>query len=163
MSPAKEPDTQDLDNDNDLNEPSNEDDLISSDTGYVGHRRRGWLIAFVYMIIALLFALAVVFFGRWLYHRIHKSSTPAPTSQPAAAPATPSTPSNNSSNSSTQNTSNNSSNSSSSNSTPAQNSTTTPSNGQVPNTGPGNVVALFVGTAVLIGGLHYVYSLRRIS
>jgi hypothetical protein len=155
MSPAKTPDTQDPDTDSDLTEVSTEDDLISSDTGYVHHRRRGWFMVIVYMLIALAFAVAVVFLGRWVYHKIHKtdntSSQPASNIPGPATPATPTAPSTTPNNSS--NTTNNSSN--------TQNNSATQPSGQVPNTGPGNIVALFVGTAVIVGGLHYVYALRR--
>jgi hypothetical protein len=161
MSPAKTPDTQDPDTDNDITEVSTEDDLISSDSGYVHHRRRGWFMVIVYMLIALLFAVAVVFLGRWVYHKVHKTE-PTPAANTSAQNtgtnpqlATPATPTGNSG-SSSQNTSNNSSGTSTTTTNPA-------TNGQVPNTGPGNVVALFAGTAVIVGGLHYVYGLRRTS
>jgi hypothetical protein len=101
---------------------------------------------FIYILVALAFAILVVLFGRWVYHRIHKSNQPAPsTNQTNVTPATPSTPQNQSPNPNP--------NTSQSNPQPTQ----------VANTGPGNVIALFVGTAILVGGIHFVLSVRRAS
>lgn len=138
-------DKKDLDVDNNLSEPSTEDDLISSDSGYSGHRRRGWIMLVTYMLIALLFAVGVVLLGRWVYHRVHKTNSSTP--QPAANTTKPQA-----------------NNSSTSTQAPQNSNTQSPSNSstsQVPNTGPGNVIALFAGTAIVVGGLHFIWSVRR--
>ena len=96
----------------------------------------------LYIILALLVATVVVFAGRWIYQQItdKKPAPPAGTGQ-GQAPAPPE---------------------------PTQPTTPSPggqpsAGGQLPNNGPGDVVALFVGTAIVVGGLHYLYSLRRQS
>ncbi|MBI2009361.1 hypothetical protein HYS84_03030 [Candidatus Saccharibacteria bacterium] len=104
--------------------------------------KRRWPMVVLYVILALLVATAVVFAGRWIYQQITdnkpKPAPPAGTGQ-GQAPAPPE---------------------------PAQPTTPSPggqpaAGGQLPNNGPGDVVALFVGTTIVVGGLHYLYSLRR--
>lgn len=111
-------------------------------------RERRWLMLIVYFLMALAVAILVVFGGRWAYRAITHKNKPATTNQPAGnnvpqepttTPTTPITP------------------------TPtAQPGTTTPSQtAQLPNNGPGNIAAIFIGTALAVSALHYLYSLRR--
>ncbi len=102
-----------------------------------GGRRLPMII--LYIILAFLVAVLVVFAGRWVYKKVtHKDKPSVPVkTQPMKTPSLPT-----------------------GNPTPAPSATPT-TNGQLPNNGPGDVVALFVGTALVIGGLHYLYSLRR--
>lgn len=118
------------------------------------HEREGrhWPVALVYIVMAFLVALLVVFAGRWIYRKaIHsttnttKSGIPDQSKVPAVPPAN--TPPNNPSSGVSNN----------------QNTQTTPTtaSGQLPNNGPGDVIAIFVGTALAVGGLHFLYNLRR--
>ncbi|OGL35220.1 hypothetical protein A3F65_04230 [Candidatus Saccharibacteria bacterium RIFCSPHIGHO2_12_FULL_47_16b] len=106
------------------------------------------LMLIVYFLMALAVAVLVVFGGRWLYKTITKKDQPATTNQPAGnnvpqqpspTPTTPTTPT----------------------PRPAPTPSQTSQTSQLPNNGPGDIAAIFVGTAIAIGGLHYVISLRR--
>lgn len=109
---------------------------------------RRWPVLIMYFGLALAVAVLVVFGGRWVYKQItgneSKPTPPSPTGQgapptpaPTPAPAAP-TPS------------------------VSQNQTAQPTpSGQLPNNGPGEVAAIFVGTAIIVGGLHYLIGLRR--
>lgn len=104
---------------------------------------RRWPMVVAFIILAFLVALAVVFAGRWLYNILtDKKPTPPPSNNVPAPPNNPNKPT-----------------------TPAPaptpTPTPTPQATQLPNNGPGSVLAIFVGTAVVIGGLHFLYNLRR--
>lgn len=106
---------------------------------------RRWPVILIYIILAFLAAVAIVFAGRWIYHKTTHQT--AKTTKPEAAdtsklPAAP--PGNNSANTN-----------------PSTTKSTTPTNGQLPNNGPSDVVAIFVGTALAVGGLHFIYTLRK--
>lgn len=120
------------------------------DPTFEEHTGRRWLMLFVYFVLALAVAILVVFGGRFVYRAItdnkpatqpagdqtpqQPGNTPPTTPQPASAPAPAPT------------------------SAPSQ-PTTQPT--QLPNNGPGAVLAIFVGTAIVVSGLHYLYNLRR--
>ena len=121
------------------------------------HRERRWLMLIVYFLMALAVAILVVFGGRWLYRTVAHKNKPATTTQqtsnppaggtpqqPTASPSTPTTPT-----------------PTPQQGTPAPRPTTQAS--QLPNNGPGDVLAIFVGTALAVGGLHYILTLRRSS
>lgn|SRR3989338_1682345 len=111
-------------------------------------RERRWLMLIVYFLMALAVAILVVFGGRWAYRAITHNDKPATTNQPAGnnvpqqPSPTPSTPA-----------------------TPTPQPTTTPSQTtqttQLPNNGPGDIAAIFIGTTVIVGGLHFIYNLRK--
>ncbi len=131
----------------------------------VQHREgRRWLTLIIYLLLALLIALLVVFGGRWIYHQIHHSSAPQPA--PVSVNTTPPPPSPNTS--SENKTSENKNSSSSSSSQSSSSSSSSGSTGSQPdqsngisNTGPGDVAALFFGTSAIAAALHYVINLRR--
>lgn len=126
-----------------------EDDVITSDEAYT-HRERNWFTLFLYILIALAFAVIVVFGGRWIYNKIKKDDKPADTTTQQPAVPAPEAPVATTPPAPTPNQTNNS-----------NTGTQTPSTTQIPNSGPGDVLALFIGTAAVVGGLHFVYSLRR--
>lgn len=116
------------------------------------HEGRRWPVITMYMAMALVVAAIVVLAGSWIYkkatHQSPKVNKPVSGNQgqgPAAPPTN--TPASNppSGASSNQNT---------------QTTPTTP-NGQLPNNGPGDVIAIFIGTALAVGGLHFLYNLRK--
>ena len=101
---------------------------------------RRWPVILMYIILAFLVAMAIVLTGRWVYQKVtdNKPTPPAGNNQ-GQAPAPPG---------------------------PTQPTAPSPggqpaAGGELPNNGPGDVVALFVGTAIVVGGLHYLYSLRQ--
>lgn len=106
----------------------------------------GWLRLVVYGLAAFVVAIALVFGGRWLYRSIHHSPGQV-VQQPSNTPklTTPKSPPSPSSGSQTP-----------SNTSPSPNSNT-----KLPQNGPGDVVALFVGTSLAAAGLHYLFQLRR--
>ncbi len=112
---------------------------------------RHWRSLAIYAILALLVAIGVVFGGRWIYHQFNKPATkPAPTrptSPPSTAPSTPTKPS----------------------PTPSpipstsQGQPAAGQGGQIANTGPGDVVAIFIAASLAAAALHYIITLRRPS
>lgn len=113
---------------------------------------RRWPAVLMYIVLAFLVAAAIVFAGRWVYDKLTDNkaqpAAPATTEQtqgqgttpaPPAAPA-PSSPA-----------------------AGANQNRPVASNGQLPNNGPGDVIAIFVGTAAVIGGLHFIYARRQKS
>lgn len=117
---------------------------------------RRWLMLIVYFLMALAVAILVVVGGRWIYRSVTDKNEPAPTTttnQPAGqnvpqapgASQPPQSPDSQPSDSGTA-------------PAPGQGNTQA---GQLPDNGPGNIAALFVGVALVTGGLHYIYSLRR--
>lgn len=120
------------------------------------HTERQWPALIIYSVLAIAVAILVVFGGRWVYHKVHNSNKPTPAPAGNNSPAAPSD--NQPTNQNTQNTPNNpNSNASSqpsSTSQPAQNTA-------LPNTGPGDVVAIFAAVTIAAAGLHYIYVLRK--
>lgn len=111
-----------------------------------------------YILAAFLVAIAVVWFGRWLYQKTtHKTTQPAPTANTSKVPDQPTnntTAGQTTSGSPTFTSSTNTNNNSTSN---------TSTNSQLPNSGPGDVIAIFIGASVVFGGIHYLFSLRHSS
>ena len=105
------------------------------------HEGRRWPVILIFTSLAFLVALLVVFAGRWIYRKT--THQPAQTTKPETSDSNklPAAPPANSNSGTTQN--------------------TTPTNGQLPNNGPGDVIAIFVGTAFVVGGLHFLYTLRK--
>lgn len=108
---------------------------------------RHWLRPWIYGILALAVVVLVVFGGRWIYHQASKPiSKPTPT-RPTSPPPSPTTK-------------------------PTQPPSTAPSGqsagqtaagqgGQITETGPGDVVAIFIGASLAAAALHYIYQLRK--
>ena len=137
---------------------------------------RRWVALLIYIVLALAVATLVVFAGRWVYHRVSNNSGPTPTtispqntkkgattpkpspaptskapattSKPAPAPAPTPAPSAGT-------------NKSSGTATPAP--TPAPSPTSLQNTGPGEIIALFIGTSFVAGFLHFTVKLRKIA
>lgn len=115
------------------------------------HEGRHWPVIVMYTGLAFLVALLVVFAGRWVYRKT--THQPAKTTKPEAAEssklpvATPSGSQQPSSGGTT--------------SSPAPGASQSQKPSQLPNNGPGDVVAIFVGAALVAGGLHFLYTLRR--
>lgn len=106
---------------------------------------RRWLAIVLYAILALIVAAAVVFAGRWIYDKL-TNDKPVPTPPPSGGQGqTPPPPANGQV------------------PTPTPTPTPAPRSGStsLPNNGPGDVLALFVGVTIAVAGLHYIYSLRR--
>lgn len=106
---------------------------------------RRWPVILVYTLLAFLVAVAVVFAGRWVYRKATHQTTKTTSTNQGGVPAAPtaSAPANNPP------------------SGASSNQTPTSTNVQLPNNGPGDVIAIFVGTALAVGGLHFLYALRR--
>jgi cytoskeletal protein RodZ len=112
------------------------------------------LVQTIVMIIgAIILIILLVLFARWVYHKVNSDqSDTAGTSQLPPESSSPSSQSGVSTQPSTS-------------STPSAGSTapTTNQNGQIANTGPGNVVAIFAGSTLAAAGLHYIISLRKFN
>jgi hypothetical protein len=114
------------------------------------HRTRPPLLRLLAGILAILIIAALLVLGaRWIYHKTHHTVKPAPANT-KSLPRIPAGSTNKTSPSSPQTAG------STSKSSPAA-GTKTP----ITNTGPGDVVAIFVGAGLAAAGLHYVWSLRR--
>ena len=117
---------------------------------------RRWPVLVIYLIIALLVAGLLVFGARGIYRHYHKSATK--TVQANKRPTEPATNAPGSSN-----TTNSSSGSKNNSSPQSANSQSASTSGTLPNSGPGQVVGLFIGASLAAAGLHYVINLRRNS
>lgn len=119
---------------------------------------RDWQMIGLQALAALIIILIVVFGGRWLHHELsHKSNVnpaPANTKQLPAVP-------NGTTGSKAKSGSNKSSASNSTNS--STNPTPSTNNSNLPNTGPGNDLAIFLVVAFVAASLHYLAGLRARS
>lgn len=124
---------------------------------------RRWPLLLAYLLAAVLVALILVFGGRWVYRKVtNNEPAPAPNPvQPAGTnlPAQPDTSRESGGSSPSPSPTPTPSTPSSPN--PGTNQNPTPPSGQLPNNGPGDVIALFVGTSLAAAALHYIVSLRR--
>lgn len=109
-----------------------------------------WVRLAAATVLAVILVILIVLLARWIYHKAHNHSGPSTsTSQntPAAsvnnppAASRPSSPDNSSSSSGSSKS----------------------SSGQITNTGPGDVAAIFIGASLAAGGLHYLISVRRFA
>ncbi|MBI2007797.1 hypothetical protein HYS85_00970, partial [Candidatus Saccharibacteria bacterium] len=115
---------------------------------------RQWMMLLIYMLIALVVAAAVVLGGRWVYNQVRDNEPAKETATTTdKVPETPATSSNQSDASSEED---------SDQSTPAPSSTSS-QDSELADTGPGEIMALFVTTAIAAAGLHYIYQPRRAS
>lgn len=124
-----------------------DDDEDEGDGGNEPGDGQPWLriLGAVLAAIIILFLLAIL--ARWIYHLVTNDNQPAPpTSQnnPASSgqkkqPGATNTPA------------------------PSDNSgsSATGGNQNLPNNGPGDVAAIFVGVSLAAAGLHFIYSLRK--
>lgn len=119
-----------------------------------------WLTLLIYIVVALAVAVLVVLAGRWLYHQVHDTSSPnpapvAPKSTDQGKKAAPNSSSGSKPGSNQSGGSKSGGTSSNNGNKPA------PSPGALPNNGPGDVIALFIGSSLAAAGLHYAIALRR--
>ena len=124
---------------------------------------RPWLALLLYLLIALVVAIIIVLGGRWLYHTLRsepaKQTTTSNTDKTAEQKAQ--TQGEKTESSSSNKSSNSSSSAQSSNSESQTDNSSSESSGELANTGPGQVAALFVTVTLAVSGLHFIYSLRR--
>jgi cytoskeletal protein RodZ len=130
----------------------------------------------IYIVLALAVAALVVFAGRWVYHKVSNNSNPAPTtistpnpsqntatSPPTASPTPTPSPAPTSKAPATTPATPPSSSSSSTNKKSPTATTPTPTPTTLPNNGPGEMIALFIGTSFAAAFLHFTVKLRKIS
>jgi len=147
----------------DANDPTDSPDLNldTEPTMLEELRAKSWF-NWTATALAVLILIVIVLFGvRAIHHHLDKNNGLAP----ANTQNTPAIPGSNSSKASTKSTTSatnsktksSSYKSTSSPSTAASNPTPT----QVPNTGPGEVIAIFAGSVFAAASLHFIASLRR--
>jgi hypothetical protein len=111
---------------------------------------RGLIGAVLTVLAIIVVAVLLVFAGRWLYHKAHHHNVYV---QPANTKQLPPEPSTSNGQSGAKPVgSNNKTNNSSSNSSQSNN---------LPNSGPGDVAAIFAGSTAAAGGLHYLVNYRK--
>ncbi|HEX5448201.1 MAG TPA: hypothetical protein VFW90_03330 [Candidatus Saccharimonadales bacterium] len=115
-----------------------------------------WLAGLIVLILIAGIIVGLIFAARAIYHHAHNNN---PSNSSVNTTNKPSKRPNGQAN-------NHSKNSKSTNTPEPNNNSHSGSNTgqaatQVPNTGPGSVVAIFVGASLATAGLHYVISLRR--
>jgi cytoskeletal protein RodZ len=124
---------------------------------------RPWLALLVYLIIALAVAAIIVLGGRWVYHKVRnepaQETATTSTNKTAEQKAATEGEKSQSSSSSKKNSASSAGQSSSSESQSSSNSSQDAE--ELANTGPGQVVALFVTVTLAASGLHYIYRLRQ--
>lgn len=107
----------------------------------------------LYIFLAILVAILVVFGGRAIYRHYHNKSSTNVKTVPANTKELPKEPGSNKSNGTSGSTAtNNSSN---------KNNINKSNNAALPNSGPGNIMAIFVGSTAIAGGVHYVVQKQR--
>ena len=106
---------------------------------------RRWVIIIMYLLAALIISAAVVFLGRWIYRSTTHENTKKGTSVTQVQQQTPKQPV--------------VTGTGKTNDQSAPSGTATPNS--LPNNGPGNLVAVFVVSAVAAGSLHYVVKRRQ--
>lgn len=128
------------------------------------HRQRRvvtWLLGIATLAVTVALAFALFLGARWVIHKVKRGdNTPQPTTvqttQPAApAPSQPTNP-NQSGTSQTAQNSTSGSTQSAQNTTPKASSATT----TIPNTGPGDVLAIWLGATVLGALVHRRFARR---
>jgi cell division septation protein DedD len=129
---------------------------------------RRFVSLIIYIVLALVVAALVVLAGRWIYHKVSNNSGPAPTTiapkdvkqgtttpNPSPSTKTPAysnptpTPPQSSSSGGAQKV------------TPTPSPTPTPT--ALPNNGPGQAIALFLGTSFVAAFLHFTFKLRKLA
>ncbi|MBI2589034.1 hypothetical protein HYW35_02425 [Candidatus Saccharibacteria bacterium] len=166
MEPDKKPEVKTETVETSKTEPITTAPVIPPPVVHEFHEKPGrrWPIVVAYLLAALIVAVIVVYLARWIYHKTtHQTTKPVPaanTSKVPEAPVTTVTPNQTPSSATTP--SSGTSPDSSSGAVANQNQTPqSGANGQLPNSGPGDVVAIFLGVSLIFGGLHYLLSLRR--
>lgn len=140
-----------------------------------------WLLALGTLVVTLLLAVGLFFGGRWVYRKTtHKNTSTAKTNTSQSSDqSTPDNTSSSSTSSSTDQSSSSNSSASSSASTPTSNSSSAPaassstatpsqtstgsSSNSLPNTGPGDVLAIFAITAIAGALAHRLLVGRHVS
>ncbi|MEX1995292.1 MAG: hypothetical protein WD887_00745 [Candidatus Saccharimonadales bacterium] len=120
-----------------------------------------WLRAAISLIVLILILIGLFLGGRWLYNTIfNDSNTPAPqVSGPGTAPATGQTQAEK--DREKNQTSGSPARGDRDGQSPTVASRTPATGGELPNSGPGSVLAIFVGASLAATALHYIVSLRR--
>lgn len=117
---------------------------------------QAWLRILVISLATIVIIVLIVLFSRWVYQKINQKDQPAP----AATQQTPAESSRNAQEDSQP--AGNAGGGSGPSTTPQANPNTPGANSPpIANTGPGDVVAIFVGTTLAAGGLHYLISMRK--
>jgi cytoskeletal protein RodZ len=128
---------------------------------------QSWPQIIAAIVVAIVLIVLLVLLARWVYHRVHSNSPTVPNTSSANSqklssnnsPAPGASPANPNSRSSAGSSSSNPGSPPSSSSSNNQNSP--PANQKITNTGPGNVIAIFVGASLASAGLHFIINLRR--
>ena len=124
---------------------------------------RQWLMLFIYLLIALVVAGAVVFGGRWAYDKVSDNQPAQETaSNEGAASSQRSTSSGEQAAPQPPGASNGQSSGSEESSNEEQ-SGTNGQNDELADTGPGEVVGIFLTVVGAAGVIHFTYRLRRQS
>ena len=139
--------------------------------------RPGWLILLAAAVVILIISTGLVFAGRWIYRSVHhKSSTSvsqptggskkpssqsAPSPQSSTSPTSPSKPSPQPSGGSASKPTPQPALPSSGSSNKPTSPSPTASTQTLPQNGPGDMAALFIGTSLAAAGLHYLIRMRR--
>lgn len=151
---------------------SADEPTISSDTSpnmYERVKGEEWFAWAVRILAAVIIILILVFGGRWLHHRLQNNNNPSgmPTAVNQAPNSSNKKASGAGSSSNSSSSASNNSGSKSASGSQSGSTATGPSlksgNQQLANTGPGDVVAIFLATAFAVASLHYAYELSKDS
>ncbi len=136
-----------------LNEAPIDEQAREAQARYAGlpYWRKVLAVLIIFVILVLLFLA-----GRGIYHKFHHTAAPA---NPPTAVNQPPQQSGAKSPSSAPSGSGNQKSGVGSSETPPTN--VSGKSGQLPNSGPGDVMALFTGTSLTAAGLHYFVTQRR--
>jgi hypothetical protein len=145
-----------------VNNPT-EEPTIGSDTKpnmYQRLRSQSWFGTAVKVIAAVIIIVIIVFGVRAIHHHFQNNDNKTVPANTKKLPNQPPTEQDKSKSSDSKKSGNNNS---SGNSSGTASGPSLKSGQEMPNTGPGDVVAIFLGASFLAAGLHYALELRRNS
>ncbi|HVX58935.1 MAG TPA: hypothetical protein VG964_04380 [Candidatus Saccharimonadales bacterium] len=147
---------------NSIDEPT-----ISSDTTpsmYERVRNEPWFSWAIRIVVAIIVIVVLVFGGRWLHHKLqHKTNSQGATTAGQTERPNFNNQSGAKSNGSSSSNKSDKSGSKSSSGTAAGPGLKSGNNQQLANTGPGDVVAIFLATSFAVAMLHYAYETNKNS
>lgn len=125
-----------------------------------------WLIAFLALVLTVAVIVGLFYLGRWAYREIAGTNEPTQTvSQPSGMnePQGSNNSDNNVPSESSQTPENNLAGSNGTNTTPSNEEQSTQESGNLSNTGPGNLLSIFLATSIIGALAHSFYLKSRTS
>ncbi|HSW78798.1 MAG TPA: hypothetical protein VLF88_02165 [Candidatus Babeliales bacterium] len=144
-----------------------ESDEVETDTVPVREvsisNRPSLLRMILFFLLAVVIVILFVLLARWIYHSVQDSGKNPTTTSSGQTTLSPNVSKEQSTQSQQNTQSSGNVNAPTSPNNPTTGSSGTKTNNTLPNNGPGDVAAVFVGASLAAGGLHYLIKVRRFS